>query len=217
MNHIEKIVMKTSMDNIKTYIRYDNTERQILEPITTIIKLGILNFKNDGTKISVSLNTLNFNEPTFVQGVVRYITNSKREDIHYLNNPIQTATSMYSNDDENIIYLFNLAKKGINKLKEYYSSEQSSNTTTHSLELYTSYIDLFLESGNSKGSKNINKSGIYQQFKDLWNDDEIDIIKQIFKQCESKLEYKNNYIESIESILKVKEIESDMIISAYDN
>ena len=37
MNQIEKIVVKTSVENLKTYMRYDNSERQILEPITTII------------------------------------------------------------------------------------------------------------------------------------------------------------------------------------
>ena len=86
--------------------------------ITTIIKLGILNFKDDGTKLSVSSNTLNFNEPTFVQGMVRYITNSKREDIHYLNTPIYNATLTYRQDNETIKYLFELAKLGLNKLKE---------------------------------------------------------------------------------------------------
>lgn len=215
MNQIEKIVVKTSVENLKTYMRYDNSERQILEPITTIIKLGILNFKEDGTKISVGSNTLNFNEPTFVQGVVRYITNSKREDIHYLNTPIQNAVSMYTNDNENIKYLFNLARLGMNKLKNNYSLEQSSNTTTHSLELYISYIDSFIEGKEIK--KNINKSGIYHQFCNLWSEEEIDIIKNIFKQCHSKQDYKSHYIESIESILKVKEIESDNIIADYDN
>jgi hypothetical protein len=213
-NHIEKIVMKTSMDNLKTYIRYDNSERQILEPITTIIKLGILNFKEDGTKLSVSSNTLNFNEPTFVQGVVRYITNSKREDIHYLNTPILNASLMYDISNETIKYLFILAKGGLNKLKEYYSSEQISNTTTHSLELYISYINSFLEGKTTEGN---NKTGIYRHFNDLWTGDELNIIKEIFKQCHDKLDHKQYYIESIESILKVKEFESDKIISDYDN
>ena len=103
----------------------------------------------------------------------------------------------------------------MNKLKSNYSVEQSSNTTTHSLELYISYIDSFMEGKEIK--TNVNKSGIYHQFSDLWTDEELDIIQKIFKQCLDKTDYKSHYIESIESILKVKEIESDNIIADYDN
>ena len=49
----------------------DYSKHLILEPLSCVLKLALLQYKPVGTKISVVNNAIQFNEPSFLQGITR--------------------------------------------------------------------------------------------------------------------------------------------------
>ena len=93
----------------------------ILDPLTCIIRLGILSFKPVGTKISIYHNKISYNDPNLFQGTVRWGYGDNRNDLHNLFKPILLSTQWYSHDDQMIKNIFKYAIKGLKKLKKAYN------------------------------------------------------------------------------------------------
>ena len=136
-----------SIDTIPKYLsKYlfnKEVKHFILDPLTCIIRCAILSFKPIGTKISIYENKISFCDPNFLQGTLRWGSGDKREDLHNIYNPIIKSTQWYSRKDQNIINIFTLAKKGLNKLKTSY---EENSIIAHSLALYINIIELFINS-----------------------------------------------------------------------
>ena len=62
-------------------------KQSILEPICCILRLGLLQYKDPGTKISIINNSISFQSPGVLQGIMRQMSGDTREDIHNLYNP----------------------------------------------------------------------------------------------------------------------------------
>ena len=80
--------------NIYTYINKTNintSKNLILEPFCTLIKLILLSYKDKGTKISIYNNSIQYQEPSYIQGILRIWSGDCREDLHNLYNPIIKA------------------------------------------------------------------------------------------------------------------------------
>ena len=60
---------------------------KILEPISTVIYLSLLSFKEEFTKISIYNNKICFRENTYFQGVLRWGWGETREDIFSIQKP----------------------------------------------------------------------------------------------------------------------------------
>ena len=88
----------------------------ILDPLTCIIRLGILYFKPDGTKISIYQNRISYHDPNIFQGTIRWGNGDNRNDLHNLHNPILRCIHNYNNDDDSIVTIFNYSSNN-NKIK----------------------------------------------------------------------------------------------------
>jgi len=107
----------------------------ILEPLQVMIQLGILGFCPKGTKISISENTLLLQQPTWIQGALRWYGRDCREDLYYLFHAIRRFYLWYKNEDVAMYeYILERAKDGIKCLIETYDTERSS--LIHTLNLY---------------------------------------------------------------------------------
>ena len=101
----------------------------ILDPLSVIIKLAILNNKPIGTKIYIHKNIIYLQEPGYLQGISRYVYNINKNDLQYLYNPIEIACKIYLNNTNNVIAnvrikeLFINAQKGLENLMETYKNE----------------------------------------------------------------------------------------------
>jgi len=152
----------------------------IIEPLSCLIKLSLLNFYPSGTKLNVNDNQLLFNEPTMYQGVIRYFYNQGREDLHNLFNPIDKAIEWYTEYNEDIDVIFELAINGLIKLRNTYAE---SSTIKHTLNYYINK----LQERNKKSvitGKKLDK--IQEYLQNLWNDREIHIIVEILQELEDK-------------------------------
>jgi hypothetical protein len=99
----------------------------VLDPLTVILRLSILNYKPEGTKLLIQCNTIQYQLPGPWQFICRYIYANTKSDLHYLYNPIRIACQTYLTDEMRNAYphiheLFELAIGGLNQLILTYSS-----------------------------------------------------------------------------------------------
>lgn len=160
----EQIATSTAKFFRNLFYDKDNNN-ELLDPMTCLIRLCILSFKPQGTKITISDNKIIYNEPNFFQGTVRWSQGVNREDLHNLYNPIIKSLEWYDINNNEIRNIFQMAVKGLVKLKLSYSS----NSIIH----YT--IDHYIDKINSSLTNvvsNNNFNSVNNQFNNLVNNNE---------------------------------------------
>lgn len=181
-------------NNMITYYQNKNTQKNlILEPLCCILKLILLQFKEKGTKISVSDNSITFNEPSYGQGIMRSLYGDCREDLHNIYHPLLKAVEWYP-IREFIIY-YEECKKGLQLLLQVYDD----NTTIH--HTISHYISI-IEGKNDKEVSETNP--IIDNLKDFWKSEEINGINELLNLILKNIE-KDVYLKCLENIVKDKE------------
>ena len=109
-------LIKTNFYNFINLFRANKSD-SIIEPLICLIRLSILEFKPNGTKISINNNRITYNVPNILQGAMRWSNGDNREDIHNIFYPIKKSCEWFDLKDQEIINIFNFTMKGIEKLK----------------------------------------------------------------------------------------------------
>ncbi len=207
------------MDVDIIYVKYYNmlsalfmekkSKNIILEPISCIVKLILLNYKNEGTKISISNNSIDFYEPSQYQGILRNLNGDGREDLHNIYNPILKCIEWYPpKSNEKYVYFYEKCRDGIKKLINAYDKDS---TISRALELYCKTIDDALkdiEIGEKNDSdNNEDESPLLDTLKDFWKEEEIDLLYSLFQIIEKneEKEERSTYIENIINTVRIKE------------
>lgn len=192
------VVSNSLYDAIKAWIYKPKQKDIIIDPMSCLIKLSILSYFPDGTKMSIANNKIFFNEPTLMQGAIRFFQADNREDLHNLFNPIQKSIHWYWNkDDERVQYLFNLAIAGLRILKKSYPIHS---TIQHTLDYY---INLLVRKDIPKElevEQDSMANTIYTFLKGLWNKREVNIIIELLKEYKLKIE-SDIYSKEAETLL----------------
>ena len=137
MKKVWRYLSKQIPDNKPDITKLNN----IIEPLCCVIKLSILSYYPVGTKISIQNNTITFVKPNALQGPIRWSSGDKREDLHYLHNPLIKAAEWYQplvKQNNEMTILFIHAIDGLKLLKKSYSS--SSTIICHSLDSYCAIL-----------------------------------------------------------------------------
>ena len=204
-----KHYLGNSIFNFFNSIFYENNSNSIIDPLTCLIRLAILEFKPINTKISIKNNRITYNDPNILQGTLRWTNGDKRSDIHNIYNPIIKAIQWYEPDNEDIKNIFKYSVKGLEKLKMSY---EENSIISHSIEYYITYIK---QNFKTKKSKEPEINTVFLQFKELWSDREINIINNMLMEMAEQYgdSVDNSLIEAIEVILnKKEEIVADIIL-----
>ena len=204
-----KHYLGNSIFNFFNSIFYENNSNSIIDPLTCLIRLAILEFKPINTKISIKNNRITYNDPNILQGTLRWTNGDKRSDIHNIYNPIIKAIQWYEPDNEDIKNIFKYSVKGLEKLKMSY---EENSIISHSIEYYITYIK---QNFKTKKSKEPEINTIFLQFKELWSDREINIINNMLLELADQYDdsVDSSLIEAIEIILnKKEEIVADIIL-----
>ena len=208
-------------NNIKEFLIsfFEQKKDSILDPLTCLVRLGILDFKPLGTKISLNNNRIKYNDPNILQGALRWSNGDNREDLHNLYNPLIKATQWYDHEDEQIRNIFKYAVKGLQKLQ---SSYNKNTVISHSIQLYIDYLRKNLNGRNNDKSNNTGKKNnsndeeentISKQLRELWNKREITILNNILLELEDNrnkntvglMDEQDALIRTLETILTRKE------------
>lgn len=196
-----------------------DTPKFLLDPLTTLIKLSILTYKEPLTKIRVANNKISFSEPSFFQGIDRWMRGDSRTNIHYLYLPILFfcrlknlsqpglgAEPLNLGLGEVIDYYNDLAVTGLQALKETYLKSRN--------DLVINCLDLYLLMLTSEDETNIKQrydkintttKNTYDEFLKCWNKTNIDVITNLFKELDQKKDdacFVNKTLEAIDSYLE---------------
>jgi len=224
LNYNNFKILKNAYAFINSFTKNDTQEdNQILEPLSTMIMLSIISFKNIGTKIAISNNKIYLHPPNVIQGAVRWTFGNNREEIHYLLKPIFRALNIYSpliHEIKDIRIIFEYSIKGLRLLKDSYNN--TSSVLCHAIDLYINLfnnciknntsnnmeVDTFKELDNIKDKLQLSQKtrlNLDNFFKGLWDEQEIKLISTMLQLAELNTNEKKSYIGAIESILSTKE------------
>ena len=181
---------------------FNDNSHSIIDPLTCLIRLGLLEFKQINTKISIKNNKISYNDPHILQGTLRWTNGDNRDDIHNIYNPIIKAIQWYDCENDDIKNIFKYTLKGLHKLKNSY---EENSIISHSIEHYITYIKQNLK---QKKPKEIESNTMLLQFKELWSNREINIINNMLLELDDENnynEYDTSLIDAIEIILNKKE------------
>ena len=190
-------------------IFFENNTHSIIDPLTCLIRLAMLEFKPLNTKISIKNNRITYNDPNILQGALRWTNGDNRSDIHNIYNPIIKAIQWYEPDNEDIKNIFKYAVKGLEKLKMSY---EENSIIAHSIEYYITFIK---QNFKTKKTKDPETNTIFLQFKELWSDREINIINNMILELSEETDdsIESSLIDAVEIILNNKEeIVADIIL-----
>ena len=214
----------TAMSSINSYLVHSNKTNHpeitcnILDPVSTIIRLGLLVFYPRGTKITIYQNSVMFDEPGFFQGPIRWSKGNTRTELHNLCKPIVRFSETYSEYSE----LRKYAVRGLQRLQQSYKNDTS--VTTYSIQLYCKTLrgpETTSDANNSGADEEkTNETPIdCSTFDKLWTKEEIHIIVLLMKQLSnsrmdrtvsnldmvSRTNKKKYYLKAIHNILKAKD------------
>jgi len=189
---------------------FETKRDSILDPLTCIIRLGILEFKPIGTKISLNNNKIKYNDPSVIQGALRWSNGDNREDLHNLFNPLKKAVLWYDVKNSEIKNLIDYSIRGLEKLQ---SSYNKNSVISHSMQYYIDYLKNSINQKKNDNSEEEEENSISKQLRELWNDREITIVNNIILQLEENRTKNNDefhleqesLIKTLETILTRKE------------
>lgn len=223
------------LNNISNSFGYFRDKNQILDPITTSVRLSLLQYKQNYTKLGIDKNRIFFQEPKMFgyQGIMRTFNGDQKSDIHIIILSIENLLHWYKISDKKIRYLCEGVVNGLEKLSQCYSQEKSKNLVSQTIDFFTEKIRRelgeIIESKNDDIDCNFSDSGYetilsdrliendvkYDFFKSHWNDREIRIIYDQMKELEidDNIDKRNSIIKSIENFLTFKDDKAHKHIS----
>ena len=196
-NNIPTILKTIDLSNTLYNKSNDKSNSQVLDPLSSLIRLSLLNYKPIGTKLSFYNNTIMFQEPNFLQSAKRWTSGDNRTQIHNLYNPIFKIHQWYDIKQPEFIFILKKAKSGLKNLIQCYDYDSS--TIAHSINYYIETIDNILNN-NIKSTELENTTDVYSlKLKDLWSEREIQIIHLLLLDIDEKYtsESKFNNIQSL--------------------
>jgi len=206
MNNIVMLSQVPQMYKFINFIKTNNTNSiEILDPMTTIFRLCLLNFKKVGTKISIYPNKVSSQDAGIFQGMIRWSNGDQRNDLHKLETPIKKSLIWYIPEiDSYLKYIFKLSSKGMIKLQKSYEAA----TARNSLEHYSNLINTSINQSKLSSDIDTDEDNIlYIKIKDLWSKRQIQIMYDLLKQIaeEKNQSQRKCYIKATERILDGKD------------
>ena len=190
---------------VRDYLFSEKENNILLEPLSCIFRMILLNYKEEGTKISILNHSIQYNEYNLYQGLIRSINGDTREDLHNLYNPFLKSFEWYSVDQEYFQYFYQKCYDGISKLLGSY---KKGSTIHHTLKHYCTIFNNILEKNPiTEKIEDEKESPLLDEFKTFWKERELKIIYEIFNyldDCSDQKE-KQTYFIIIDTIITMKE------------
>jgi len=223
-NIITKLKITDYSSLLMNFFKKKKSDKQILDPLTTIIKIALLSFYEKGSKLSIINNKICIQEPSFYQGPVRWTYGDSRSKLYNLREPIEYCMLWfpYSKYKElKKIYL--LAIEGLKKLKESYNTGDSDD-----YDLIDHLIDYYIKiiNENFKNMEKKVKEGLLEQsvilndrlqgqIKKIWKKEDILLINGYFDILKNDNNNNNRVFDSINIFLDGKDEIIQKFIKKY--
>jgi len=173
-----------------------NHKDSILEPLCVIFRLSLLQYKDKGTKLSVKNNSIQYQKPSYDQGLIRMWEGDCREDLHNLYHPILKCIDWYSYGDFRELY--DECIIGLSLLNDVY---EDNSIIKHTLSHYIAIIQM---NDNENYRKDTKFNPIIDSLKEIWTFEEIKSACSLLQLIKTNKNRKI-YLDSLEVILTSKE------------
>lgn len=193
-----------------------NSKNCIIEPLTCLCKLALLNFLPERTKLKICNNILVIQEPYLFGWIFRTMEGDSKEDIQFLHQPIQRVIEWYINVcDKNaemsvdikkaIIDIANYALKGLKKLQNTYATGNVTLAIQYFIIIINQAINNNIIADNMYTLSEPSNITISNEIK--CNFEEIINIRNMMDQASKTTSevHKNNYIEFIKGSLNIRD------------
>lgn len=191
-----------------------------LDPITTMIKIGLVGHKVIGTKIGIHNHMVVIQDPGLLQSIQRYMSNDDRNQLYQLRFPLlyfHGLTLGYIGTiaqptRELFAYFEAKALEGLRRMKTTYENTTGS-MTTNCLDNYLELLDPNMTKDDfNKQTHEVLTSmiqGIYQEYMKKWNESDFQILEQLSRSIDIKTDRKtqDGLCSTIDSYLDAKGIE----------
>jgi len=213
MNALNMDILKAGIEGSKNIINsvlFPPDGSTLLDPLTTVIKIALLNFKPVGTKLGFNEHSVYLQEPEFLQGALRWSYGQKREDLHRIGHPIEKFEEWYG-IDKCTKKILEYGLSGLDKLRNTYenSSKVGSNLVVHTIKHYSNTIrEIMLKEESEIKEYYPLISHKFNDFDKMWIKSEIRLIIQLFYIIEEKKKMDLDYqdiIQVIECFLEKKD------------
>lgn len=224
-------IIKFGISTLFTQITSNNDVHiEFLDPICTVLKLCVLNFKNQGTKISIKNNKIDIQDNNILQSCIRMFNNDNRDQLFQLKLPLYYFKGLLSKfilvndldiDYEDLEIIKNIAINGLQKLKTTYElSKKSGSLIRNSIDEYIRILkhnynkdEFMIEISDLIKTNSLFL--IYAEFLKYWKDNDIKIIIKliniIIENINTNSISLNNYIICIDNYITAKDKEIDKV------
>lgn len=176
------------LSTLVPYFPYLTSVNQLAkyDPLSTLVKLALLQEKPIGTKLSFKQYSFTFEEPGFTQSIQRRAYGEDHTDLANLETPIILATKLYDSMTNKFIkIIFEEAMKGLSRLIETYTPPErvgplmdqkkilSYKQTQGSLQTYIGYLKEASKYATEKTNLPSNHTDVHQ-----WQGHQIEWIAQ---------------------------------------
>ena len=188
VNFLSKLKITDYSNMVFDFFKKKKSDKQILDPLTTIVKIALLSFYEKGSKLSIINNKICIQEPSFYQGTVRWTYGDSRNKLFNLREPIEYCMLWfpYSKYKE-LKQIYLLAINGLNNLKESYKDDDDNyDLIDHLIDYYVKIIN-----ENFKNMEKRVQEGLMEQsiilsdrlqgkIKKIWTLDDIKLVNGYF-------------------------------------
>ena len=210
---MDKIISPTFLASIIASYTGDKQNNVLLEPLTCILRIILLKYKENGTKVSIHNNSINYNEPYYYQGIVRTMNGDNRNDLHNLYNPFIKSFEWYPISNEYYKYFYEKCYEGISILLNSYDK---GSIIHHTLVHYKKMFTDILSEKEIEYDKELSESPLLDEFKKIWEIEEVEIIFKTLKYIDKvDGENKKVYLKIIDDIISLKEQKVNEFINKY--
>lgn len=141
----------TVKDMVTIFPRAREKTDMILEPLQSMVQIGLLAFSVPGTKLAIQQNVLVLQRPSIAQGIVRWYSGDKKDDLYYLFHVFRRFILWYNSEErsrefrnaqiEHRLYkvLLHHAYTGLTTLMETYQ-QCDMGSLVHVLQMYKMFL-----------------------------------------------------------------------------
>ena len=200
---------------------------EFIDPLCTIIKICLLKYKGEGTKLSIKNNIITLQDAWALQGFQRWMNSDERDQLHHLKIPIfyfrgfvlgHILFDHLQFHQDLLNYINDLAIKGLKKMKTTYIYEKKTGSLIKNCiddyikTLSTNYtLDDYMIQMNENNKPTL--IAIYNEYTKLWKMEDLQLIINLFKMAELKEEHElqNKLADTIDHFVMFKDKEIDFI------
>lgn len=200
---------------------------EFIDPFCTVFKLAILNYKVEGTKISIKNNNITIQDTWVFQGVQRWFNSDERDQLHQLKLPLFyfrgvvlgfVSYKFLKLDQKFLDYMNEVAIKGLRKMKLTYDNDRKNGSLVKNciddyIKILSTPYDLPDYENEMMSISKPTLFAIYHEYAKIWTLYDFKILKRLFTltDLEENSKIKSKLADTIDNFIIAKDLKIDTI------